>query len=340
MDLLAGPCSAESWEQVNQTAKFLKKLGVGWFRAGIWKPRSGPGQFQGKGTEALDWIETASKEYQLNSMVEIYKGEQVETVTQKGVKGIWIGARTTTNPFLVEEICEGLAGSSLDVFIKNPLAPDFKLWKGTIERVLESDHQGKIHLIHRGFATYAQSGFRNSPLWDLPLAMKKEFPKLKMYCDPSHIAGRREFIPTLCHLALNLEFDGLMVEVHPEPSKALSDSQQQLNFSQFEDLVSNLKTPAKEFQEDDSLTHVRETLAQLDQTILDLIGKRKQLVREISKHKKQHNLSLYSHEQFKKMLSIWRESSNKDTFDAEEAERLYRLLHSFSLEWQAQSLQD
>ncbi len=343
MSLIAGPCSAETREQVDTTARFLKDQGVEWFRAGLWKPRSGPGLFQGKGEEAVDWIEQASKEYKLKAMVEVYKADQVELVTEKGLQGIWIGARTTTNPFIVEEICEALDGSKLDVFIKNPLAPDLKLWKGTLERFLKSNHRGNVHFIHRGFATYAQSGFRNSPLWDLPLAIKNEYSHLKMYCDPSHIAGKRDFISTISQLAINLKFDGLMIEVHPEPEKALSDSGQQLSFKQFESLIRDLKSPNDKIlseEEQEELLSVRETLAQLDQTILDLIRKRKYLVKDISRFKKNHNLSFYNPEQFNKMLQIWRDRSNKDSFDAEEAERIYRLLHSFSLEWQAQTIQD
>lgn len=227
IEIIAGPCSAESEEQLLDTADGLNNIGVKVFRAGIWKPRSRYGSFEGVGIKALPWLESVRQKYGMEIMTEVATPNHVDCVLKYNIDRLWIGARTSVNPFMMSELSEALRGIKIPVFIKNPLCPDVELWKGAVERLLKADISD-VRLIHRGFCLLDNSPYRNTPLWNLCTEVQREFGDIRLYCDPSHIAGKREYIPELCTSALNYDVDGFFIESHVNPDVALSDSKQQL----------------------------------------------------------------------------------------------------------------
>lgn len=238
--LIAGPCAAESEKQILETGKFLAKTGrVKAFRAGLWKPRTRPGTFEGARLEALPWLKRLKRETGLKIITEVARASHVDAVLEAGIDMIWIGARTTGNPFAVDEIADRLSGVDIPVFIKNPLHPDPELWIGSIERFKEVGIR-RLAAIHRGFYPYEPTELRNLTNWDIPVDIMKRFPNLPMICDPSHISGRRDLVPKIARKALSLGMNGLMTEVHPNPDSALSDANQQLNFDLFTKLLDSL----------------------------------------------------------------------------------------------------
>lgn len=225
--IVAGPCSAETRMQMLDTAKGLKEIGIGTLRAGLWKPRSRCGTFEGVGEEGLEWMREIQQELGMQTMTEVALPSHVETALKAGINMVWIGARTTANPFMVHELAEALKGTDTSVWIKNPVCPDVELWIGAVERLQHADIQD-IRVIHRGFCTLDSAPYRNAPLWELTESFRSHFPELPFYCDPSHIAGKRELIPSICEKALSLHVDGLFIESHCCPQTALSDAAQQL----------------------------------------------------------------------------------------------------------------
>lgn len=226
--LIAGPCSAESPEQVLATARSLADSGqVSIFRSGIWKPRTRPNSFEGMGVPALAWLKTVQQETGLKTAVEVANREHAEAALEAGVDILWIGARTTVNPFSVQEIADALRGVDVPVLVKNPINPDLQLWLGAVER-LENAGLTRLGVIHRGFSSFGNSIYRNDPKWDLAIDFKRLRPDLPMICDPSHISGKRELVAAVAQRALDLQMEGLMIEVHPDPDAAWSDPKQQL----------------------------------------------------------------------------------------------------------------
>jgi chorismate mutase len=236
--VVAGPCSAETEEQVLETAKGLKELGINVFRAGIWKPRTHPGCFEGVGIPGLKWLQKVQKEYGLKVAVEVANEKHVYECLKHGVDVVWIGARTTANPFLVQEIADALAGSDVPVLVKNPVNPDLDLWIGALERLYGAGIR-KLGVIHRGFSTFDKIRYRNDPHWDIAIELRSRFPKLPFFVDPSHMGGSRDYIQEISQRSLDLGFEGLMVEAHCNPSAALSDSKQQLTPEQLKDMLHN-----------------------------------------------------------------------------------------------------
>lgn len=239
LEIIAGPCSAESEKQVLETAEGLKKAGIKVFRAGIWKPRSRLGSFEGMGVTALPWLEEVRQEYGLEVMTEVATPYHVDCALKHGMDRLWIGARTSVNPFMISELAESLRGVEIPIYVKNPVCPDVELWKGVIER-LKNVGIKDISLIHRGFCLLDNSPYRNTPLWNLCTEVKQEFGNIPLYCDPSHIAGRRELISDLCLQALKNNVDGLFIESHCNPDCALSDSLQQFTPSMLKELLDNI----------------------------------------------------------------------------------------------------
>ena len=225
--LVVGPCSAESRTQMLETARGLKEIGVGILRAGLWKPRSRCGTFEGVGEEGLDWMREIQQELGLRVMTEVALPCHVEAVQKAGLDMIWIGARTTVNPFMMHELAESLRGCDMPVWVKNPVCPDVDLWIGAVERLQQAGLKD-IRIIHRGFCTVDSSPYRNAPLWELAERFHTHFPELPFYCDPSHIGGKRELLAAICEKAISLHADGLFIESHCCPQKALSDAAQQL----------------------------------------------------------------------------------------------------------------
>ncbi len=284
--IIAGPCSVESREQLMATARGIKAIGrVKVFRAGIWKPRSRPGQFEGKGAEALPWLKQVKHETGMLMAVEVARPDHALQCLEHGVDIIWLGARTTVNPFMVQEIANAIKGSGIPVMIKNPVSPDLHLWIGALERISLAG-SNKLIAIHRGFKTHEQTLYRNIPLWDIPLALKKEVPSLPVICDPSHIAGKRQWVGEVAAKAMWLGMDGLMIEVHPDPDNALTDPLQQLTPAGFAGILDNL--PANnQIRSEELLREVRMRIDENDDKLLELLSKRMGLSAEIGLLKKQ-----------------------------------------------------
>lgn len=302
--VLAGPCSAESEQQVLDTARGLRAGGVQWFRAGIWKLRTRPGNFEGVGSEGLAWLVRVQKELGMKVCTEVTSVQHARECIAAGLDGVWLGARTTTNPSLVQEIAETLAGAPLRVFVKNPLTPDLQLWIGAVERLQRAGVKDII-LIHRGFSAAEKMHYRNNPYWRLAAGMREAFPGLPMYSDPSHISGRAELVPEVAQLALDLGFDGLMVECHCNPSVALSDAAQQLTPEAFFEMLDRL-TSHPVASENKTLNvdlgECRARIDALDEELLHVLAQRMEVSRQIGEIKKSAGIAVIQNKRWGEVL--------------------------------------
>jgi len=331
--LIAGPCSAESEEQILKTAEFLAtKTSVKTLRAGAWKLRTRPGGFEGHGEKALHWLQSAKEKFGLSTAVEVTTPEQVELCLRHSIDTVWIGARTTGNPLLVQKIADSLAGSNLSVMVKNPLNPDWALWLGAIERVEEAGITNVI-AVHRGFGTIQHSEFRNSPMWEISTEIKHRRPDLPVYCDPSHIAGRADLVFSVAQRALDMAMDGLMLEIHPNPKLALTDAFQQLNFSEFENLVSQLIEKDAHGQHNE-LEQLRAIIDDLDEELIATLAKRMKIVEKIDGYKRKHNVSILQMERWKKLLENRLNLGRKHNLNEEFLLALWKVIHVESLKIQ------
>ena len=295
--VVAGPCSAESREQVLHTAKSLAEGGrVQFFRAGLWKPRTRPNSFEGLGEQALPWLMEAEATTGLRAITEVATPEHVEKVLNAGMSAVWIGARTTVSPFAVQAIAEALKGTDLLVMVKNPMHADLKLWIGALERVA-SCTRGQVCGLHRGFSSYGSSEFRNAPMWEIPIALRSEMPEVPLFCDPSHISGKAEHLQDVAQRAMNLGMEGLMIESHPSPAQALSDAEQQITPGALDRLLAQLDVPVQHVVNDDaqeSLDALRLQIDSVDEQLLHMLDKRMTLAREIGALKHRNKWSLLS----------------------------------------------
>ncbi|RTQ48600.1 3-deoxy-7-phosphoheptulonate synthase [Hymenobacter gummosus] len=293
--IISGPCSAETEQQVLDTCQRLAATGrVNMLRAGIWKPRTKPGLFEGIGTRGLPWLIKARELTGLPVAVEVATAKHVEDCLAFGVDVLWLGARTTVNPFSVQEVADALRGVAVPVLIKNPLNPDVELWTGAVER-LHKVGVAHLGLIHRGFSSYGNTELRNAPMWHLPIEMKRRFPQLPILCDPSHIAGRRELLAGLAQQAADLDFDGLMIEAHQDPDQAWSDAAQQVTPERLAELLAGLTWRRETTDQQEFLTalaQLRERINQLDDEILQLIGKRMTVAEQIGRYKKDNSITI------------------------------------------------
>lgn len=300
--IISGPCSAETESQLMQTALQLKATGkVNYLRAGIWKPRTRPNSFEGVGKEGLSWLIQAEKETGLPSMTEVANAQHVHLALSAGIKKLWIGARTTVNPFTVQEIAESVAGiNELEIFVKNPVNPDVNLWIGAIERFQKAGIKN-VHAIHRGFSSFKTKQYRNEPMWEIPIALKAEFPTIKMICDPSHICGVRATLSEVAQKAIDLIYDGLMIETHINPDEAWSDAAQQITPLQLSQLIDNLII-RKQYSDNDSfiknLDALRCEINAIDQELLNLISKRMQVIQQVAKYKKENEITILQPERW------------------------------------------
>lgn len=297
---IAGPCSAESREQLLAAARGVAAAGVKIFRAGVWKPRTKPGSFEGAGEVALEWLKEAKANYGLSVITEVATPEHLEKVLRAGLDGIWIGARTTTNPFAVQEIADALRGVDTAVLVKNPVSPDVDLWIGSIERIHNSGVK-RLCAVHRGFTTYEGSMYRNSPHWSVPIELRRRMPDMVLLSDPSHIGGRRDLVAQLAQEALDRGFDGIMVESHPTPDVALSDAAQQLTLDELACMLRTLawrRTPV----ETDALRDYRMLIDSVDNRILELLMERMGIAREIGLFKREHNMAVVQRERYNELL--------------------------------------
>lgn len=292
--VIAGPCSIESRSQAINTAREISQNPeVRIFRAGIWKPRSSPHSFQGRGNKALEWLKEVKEISRLHIAVEVASPKHVELCLKNNIDILWVGARTTVNPFLVDEIVSALSGTNIPVLIKNPVNPDINLWIGAIERFYLAGLK-KIVAVHRGFNTYEKTSLRNHPIWEIPIELKRLLPSLPIVCDPSHIAGHTSFVPAIAQKALHLNFDGLMIETHNMPQKALSDPEQQLNPKELSALLESLMCPIKDGEDlfEKQLEFLRQDIDNIDISLLNLLKKRMDVVEKIGRYKKDNNISV------------------------------------------------
>jgi chorismate mutase len=293
--IISGPCSAETEEQVLETAVRLAATGkIDMLRAGIWKPRTKPGMFEGLGVKALPWLEQAKKKTGLPTSVEVATAKHVQDALQFGVDVLWIGARTTVNPFSVQEIADALRGVDIPVLVKNPINPDLELWSGAIERLQKVGVQ-HIGMIHRGFSSYGNTEYRNAPMWHLPIEMKRRYPDMPLICDPSHICGNRTLLQSVAQKSIDLDFDGLMLESHIDPDNAWSDAKQQVTPERLLEMLNDLvwrheTTTEQEFIT--ALTTLREQINQVDDELLTLLGQRMKLSDKIGQYKKENNITI------------------------------------------------
>ena len=298
--VIAGPCSAESEEQVMNTARELKEKGCHNFRAGVWKPRTKPGGFEGQGEKALPWLQQVKKETGMLVATEVATPKHVELCMKYGVDILWVGARTTANPFAVQALADSLKGVDVPVFVKNPVNPDLELWIGALERINQAGVK-RIGAIHRGFSSYDKKIYRNTPQWQIPIELRRRNPDLPLICDPSHIGGRRELIAPLCQQAMDLGMDGLIVESHCDPDKAWSDAKQQVTPDVL-DYILSLLVIRDETVTTEGITQLRHQIDELDNQLMDLLAKRMRVCREIGQYKKEHNMTVLQTNRYNEIL--------------------------------------
>jgi len=334
--VIAGPCSAESEAQVMQTAYALKEIPqVKVFRAGIWKPRTRPGSFEGVGAAGLSWMMRVKKETGLLTTVEVAKPDHVEQALAHGIDILWIGARTVVNPFSVQELAESLAGVDIPVMIKNPVNPDLSLWIGAIERFYKNGIRN-IAAIHRGFYQFEKTQFRNPPQWEIPIELKRRMPGLPLLCDPSHIGGNRNMIQSISQQALDLEADGLMIESHPDPDKAWSDAAQQITPQVLKEILENLvlreTTGNREFER--SLEELRHEIDLIDYEMLRLLARRMEVAEEMGRYKYTHNITILQLQRWKELFADRIKKGSKAGLDTKFLASLLQLVHEQSIQIQ------
>lgn len=335
--LIAGPCSAESESQLLAVAKEVIKVpGVQYFRCGVWKARSRPDGFPGAGDVALRWLKTVKDETGLKTCVEVALPEHIESCLENDVDMIWLGARTVVNPWSVNELSVALKGTDMPVMVKNPMHPDLDLWLGALERLNRAGIL-KLLAVHRGYSTHRPEPFRNTPLWEYPIELKRRHPEIPVIVDPSHICGKRELVPVIAQLALDLAFDGLMIEVHPDPDRALSDRDQQLTPEAFAKLISSLSIrKVRDGEYIRELELLRQQIDQLDKALIDILSERMRTVGKIGEIKRHENLSILQMERWKKILEERTAAAEKAGLDPHFFKKLLELVHKEAIRLQGE----
>ncbi len=335
--IIAGPCGAESYEQVIETAKQLSQLNkISLFRSGVWKPRTRPNAFEGRGEEALKWLQEVQKQFNLKTTVEVANAQHTELALKYKVDVLWIGARTTVNPFSVQEIADVLKGVNIPVMIKNPVNADVQLWLGAIERISNAGITN-IAAIHRGFHFYGKNKYRNIPLWQLPIELKTILPQLPIICDPSHICGNTELIPQVAQKALDLGMDGLMIESHYNPKVALSDAAQQLTPNELNSLITKLvirNTATSNTEAINQLEQLRNVIDEIDEELLMILKKRNQVIEQIGIYKKQNDITIFQLKRWQTILKKRAQDAQKLGISVSYVEKICQLLHDESIKIQ------
>ena len=330
--IIAGPCSAESEEQVMSVASELKNRGITLFRAGVWKPRTRPGCFEGVGQEALQWLQRAKRELDIPVSTEVATAVHVEQALAAGVDLLWIGARTTANPFAVQEIADALRGVDVPVLIKNPVNPDVDLWIGAFERINNAGVK-RLGAIHRGFSAYGEKFYRNAPQWQLPIEFRRRLGNVPMICDPSHIGGKRELVFSLSQQALDLNFDGLMIETHCNPVCALSDARQQVTPDELEIILGKLVHRSADAVNADFLSY-RNRLDEIDDMLMELLVKRMAISREIGSVKREKGLTVFQPFRYNKTIERYTKYCSDSKMDIEAVKSIFEAVHSESIRQQ------
>ncbi len=334
--IISGPCSAESHEQVMATARQLHDTGlVSAFRSGVWKPRTRPGAFEGHGERALQWLREVHQEFGFPIAVEVATPKHIEACLKAGIHILWIGARTSVNPFSVQELAEALKGVDIPVMVKNPLNPDLALWAGVIERFYINGIR-KIAAVHRGFNTYEKSRFRNEPLWNIPIRLKSMFPELPVLCDPSHIAGRRSLLHEVAQQALLLDMDGLMIEAHHNPPEALTDAAQQLTPKNLVSLIQKLKIPVSPpLNPCMELEKLRSKIDEFDSQLINILAMRMQIVNEIAQYKKDCKMTVFQLRRWNTIIETRLQEGVQKGLSEQFLRSLLDLIHKESIELQS-----
>jgi len=331
--MIAGPCSVESEIQLNNAVEFLVSNGIKIIRAGVWKPRTRPGSFEGIGEAALPWLRDAALKHNVSFAIEVARPSHVELALRNGIDVLWIGARSTANPFTVQEIAESLRGTTLPVMVKNPTNPDLGLWIGAFER-LNKAGVTELAAIHRGFSTYRKGRYRNNPMWEIPIELKRRIPEIPLIGDPSHIGGKRALIWEVSQKSIDLNYDGLMIEVHPNPEKALSDAAQQLTFEEFKTVKEKLAYRSGKIENDHFLNLLEGIRAQVDETdheIIDALSRRMNLIRKIGAYKRDNNVSVLQMERWNKIMETRSEWAEKMDLNVDFILDIYNRLHTESI---------
>lgn len=338
--IISGPCSAETEEQLLETCTQLKNIGINIMRAGVWKPRTRPNNFEGIGTEALAWIAAVKKELGVKFSIEVANPQHVEQALKYGIDVLWIGARSTVNPFTVQEIADSLKGVDVPVLVKNPINPDLALWMGALERINGAGIT-KLGAIHRGFSSQQESKYRNLPLWRLAIDLKSEIPELPIICDPSHICGNREMLAEVSQKALDLNYDGIMIESHRDPDNAWSDAKQQITPETLKELLNGLKLRSKDSTNESFkifLEEMREQIDESDRDILEAINRRMNLVEKIGEFKQDNNVTIFQVDRWNEIYRTRGEWAQGMGLDKEFIEEMYKLIHIASIKQQTELL--
>lgn len=335
LPVIAGPCSAESREQVVQTAVDLSQKGVGFYRAGLWKPRTHPGNFEGVGDRGLDWLLEVKEKTGMKVGTEVATPSHVKSALSAGIDFIWIGARTSVNPFAVTEIADAVASiyPDITVLIKNPVNPDIELWIGALQR-FEKAGVRRIGAVHRGFSGYGTTDYRNNPLWTIPIELRRRYPDLPILCDPSHIGGKRELIDSLSQRALSIGFDGLIIESHCNPDEALSDSAQQITPDVLGDLMTNWSFRQLEGNHETGLEEFRREIDEIDNELIQLLARRMAVSRQIGDYKQKNGLSVVQIGRHDQVVRTRTNLGMAKGMSGEFMEKLFRLIHEESVDQQ------
>lgn len=334
--VIAGPCSAETEEQVMETAKDLAKNGVRIFRAGIWKPRTKPGGFEGVGSVGLTWLQEVKKETGMLVATEIANKQHVEEALNAGVDVLWIGARTSANPFAMQEIADSLVGADVPVLVKNPVNPDLELWIGAMQRIYNAGIR-QIGAIHRGFSAYGKHLYRNMPQWHIPIELRRRMPELTLICDPSHIGGKRELVAPLSQQAMDMGFDGLIVESHCDPDRAWSDKSQQVT-PEVLNFILNMLVVRDTTQTTESLTLLRQQIDQIDNDLLEALSKRMRISREIGQYKKEHSMPVVQTGRYDDILNSRAAAAEELGMNGDFMKTVYQAIHEESVRQQIEVL--
>ncbi|WP_313501868.1 chorismate mutase [Kaistella carnis] len=334
--IIAGPCSAESERQMLETAKRIKESNaeIPIFRAGIWKPRTKPNGFEGVGVIGLNWLKKVKEEYGFKTATEVANAHHVAAALEADVDILWIGARSTVNPFTIQEIAEALKGTDKPVLVKNPVNPDLALWIGALERLVGQDVKN-LGVIHRGFSTYQKTKYRNIPNWQIALDFKNQFPNIPMIVDPSHICGNRTLLAGITQEAMNVGYEGMMIETHCNPDEAWSDAAQQITPEVLGDLIQNLQIRNTDISAfDDEMGRHRTLISDLDFQLIDLLSQRMKISEKIGNLKKDNNIAIFQPERWKVITEYANQKADESGMSAEFIEKVFKAIHEESIEVQ------